>query len=66
MTNEDAIKQLTSIKGQIDNQSMALAVALDILAVGYKSDKDAIQAAKDETAGVQTKLDALKASVAAV
>ena len=71
MDNTTAIASIEGlIKGNIATaegytaQNDALNVALAVLQTGFQSDTAAIQAAKDETAAVQAKLDALKASIA--
>jgi hypothetical protein len=48
MTNQEAILQLTSLKGQLQNQVEALGIALDLLTNGYTTDQAAIDAANRE------------------
>lgn len=60
-TNQTAITQLTSFKGQQDEISSALAMAIVVLTTGYQSDTETNEAAI--AAGVSSGIDsAVKAA----
>ena len=45
MTNQEAVLQLTALKGQQENEAMAIGIALELLTDIYRSDKTALDMA---------------------
>lgn len=69
MTPEQAIIQLKSLKGQQDNVSAALAIAIGLLTDGYQSDQAAIAEGiatglKSVTALLEERIATLEAELA--
>lgn len=64
-TNQTAITQLTSFKGQQDEISSALAMAIVVLTTGYQSDTEAneVAIASGIDAAVKAATDPLNAQI---